>query len=417
MSIDRMNAVLKGAVEELRAKGTAKGQEMAVSGIIPATSGRGPRYLIEGYGDREFLRMNSNSYLGITMAPELIQAEEEAAKQFGTGPGAVRFISGTYSAHIELEAQLARFHAKEAGMLFSSAYVTSLGVLMPLATEETVFISDELNHNCIIQAMRLSRPRGKAIYRHNDMADLKAALEEWSGRARRALVVTDGIFSMRGDNVPLKEFAALCAGYADRFEEGLLTVMDDSHGVGGFGRSGRGTEEHCGSRADVLIGTLGKAFGVNGGYVVTSQPIVDYLRQTAPMYIYSNPITVAEARAASAALELVDSRRGLQILEHLRAMTKRFQQGLTRLGYETIPGDHPVVPLMVRDTAETAGLVGYLTDHGVLATGLNFPVVPRGDEEIRFQVNADHQPADIDYVLEVLSEYRTGQASAPAGAP
>ena len=409
MSLKRMNAVLQEAVEELKARGTAKAREMVVTGIKPATAARGPRYLIEGYGDTEFLRMNSNSYLGITMAPELIEAEEAAAKQFGTGPGAVRFISGTYRAHTDLEVELARFHGKEAGMLFSSAYVTSLGVLMPLSSTETVFISDELNHNCIIQAMRLSRPQGKAIYQHNDMADLQARLEEWAGHAKRALVVTDGIFSMRGDHVPLQEFVSICSTYADRFEEGLLTIMDDSHGVGGFGRTGRGTEEYCGARVDVLIGTLGKAFGVNGGYVVTSQPIVDYLRQTAPMYIYSNPITVAEARAAGAAVKLLDSPKGVKILEHLRTMTKRFQQGLAQLGYETIPGDHPVVPVMVRDTPRTAELVRFLTEHGVLATGLNFPVVPKGDEEIRFQVNADHQPADIDYVLDVLSDYKKGQ--------
>ena len=176
--------------------------------------------------------------------------------------------------------------------------------------------------------------------------------------------------------------------------------------MGGFGPTGRGTEEYCGARVDLLIGTLGKAFGVNGGYVVTSQEIVDYLRQTAPMYIYSNPITVAEARAASAALELVDSSRGLNMLEHLRAMTRRFQAGLETHGYETIPGDHPVVPLMVRDTAKTSELVSFLTGRGVLATGLNFPVVPKGDEEIRFQVNADHLPADIDYVLEVLKDFK-----------
>lgn len=406
MSIKKLNALLKGAVDELKARGTAKGKETVVTSIKPATAKNGPRYFIDGYGDKEFIRMNSNSYLGISMNPELIGAEEAAAREFGTGPGAVRFISGTYKPHTSLEARLASFHSKEAGMLFSSAYVTSLGVLMPLATEETVYISDELNHNCIIQAMRLSRPQGKAIYKHNDMADLEAKLGEWSGQARRALVVTDGVFSMRGDNVPLQEFVSTCSRYADRFEEGLITIMDDSHGVGGFGRTGRGTEEYCGAEVDLLIGTLGKAFGVNGGYVVTSREIVDYLRQTAPMYIYSNPITVAEASAASAALELLDSPRGAEILEHLRTMTRRFQAGLENYGYETIAGDHPVVPLMVRDTAKTAELVQFLMDRGVLATGLNFPVVPKGDEEIRFQINADHQESDIDRVLDVLREYR-----------
>ena len=406
MSMEKINALLKAAVDDLKARGTAKGRETVVTGIKPATAENGPRYCIEGYGEKEFIRMNSNSYLGISLQPELIEAEEAGARAFGTGPGAVRFISGTYKAHTDLEARLATFHNKEAGMLFSSAYVTSLGVLMPLATEETVYISDALNHNCIIQAMRLSRPKGKAIYKHNDMADLEAKLEAWSGQAKRALVVTDGVFSMRGDNAPLQEFVAICSRYADRFEEGLLTIMDDSHGVGGFGRTGRGTEEYCGAAVDLLIGTLGKAFGVNGGYVVTSVEIVDYLRQTAPMYIYSNPITVAEASAAGAALELLDSHRGLEILAHLRMMTKRFQAGLDKYGYETIAGDHPVVPLMVRDTAKTAELVQYLRDRGVLATGLNFPVVPKGDEEIRFQINADHQESDIDYVLEVLRKFR-----------
>jgi glycine C-acetyltransferase len=406
MSMEKLNALLKAAVEDLKARGTAKGRETVVTGIKPATAENGPRYFIEGYGEKEFIRMNSNSYLGISLQPELIEAEEAAARAFGTGPGAVRFISGTYKVHTDLEARLARFHNKEAGLLFSSAYVTSLGVLMPLATEETVYISDALNHNCIIQAMRLSRPKGKAIYKHNDMADLEAKLEAWSGQAKRALVVTDGVFSMRGDNAPLQEFVAICSRYADRFEEGLLTIMDDSHGVGGFGRTGRGTEEYCGAAVDLLIGTLGKAFGVNGGYVVTSVEIVDYLRQTAPMYIYSNPITVAEASAARAALNLLDSPRGLEILAHLRMMTKRFQAGLERYGYETIAGDHPVVPLMVRDTARTGELVRFLTERGVLATGLNFPVVPKGDEEIRFQINADHQESDIDYVLDVLREYR-----------
>ena len=194
MSIKRLNAVLKAAVDELKARGTAKGKEMVVTAIKPATAKNGPRYFIEGYGDREFIRMNSNSYLGMSMKPELIEAEEAAAREFGTGPGAVRFISGTYKPHTELEEKLASFHGKEAAMLFSSAYVTSLGVLMPLATEETVYLSDELNHNCIIQAMRLSRPQGKAIYKHNDMADLEAKLQrmgragkESPGRHRRCV--------------------------------------------------------------------------------------------------------------------------------------------------------------------------------------------------------------------------------------
>ena len=406
MSIERLNKVLTDAVNDLKTKGTAKGDEMVITGMKPAAGENGVRYFVEGFGNKEFVKMNSNSYLGMSLHPEVIKAEEEASNEFGVGPGAVRFISGTYKHHIELERKLAKFHGKESGMIFSSAYVTSLGVLMPLATKESIYISDELNHNCIIQAMRLSRPQGKAIYKHNNIADLEAKLQEWAGKTKRALVVTDGIFSMRGDNAPLKEFAELCEKYNDQYEEGVISIIDDSHGVGGFGPTGRGTEEYCGANVDVIIGTLGKGFGVNGGYVVTSKAITDYLRQTAPMYIYSNPITVGETAAALKALEILDSSEGLKLLAHLRKMTKRFEAGLHVNGYETIEGDHPIVPLMVRDTPKTADMVKFLTEHGVLATGLNFPVVPKGDEEIRFQVNGNHTEADIDYVINVLRKYK-----------
>ncbi|MFC1784168.1 aminotransferase class I/II-fold pyridoxal phosphate-dependent enzyme [Candidatus Neomarinimicrobiota bacterium] len=406
MSITKLNKILTDSVAELKAKGSAKGAEMVITGMKPAEGENSVRFFVEGYGNREFVKMNSNSYLGMSLHPEVIKAEEKATREFGVGPGAVRFISGTYKHHIELEEKLAKFHGKESGMIFSSAYVTSLGVLMPLATKETVYISDELNHNCIIQAMRLSRPLGKAVYKHNDMADLEAKIQEWAGKAKRALVVTDGIFSMRGDNAPLKEFTELCQKYDDKFEEGLISIIDDSHGVGGFGPTGRGTEEYCGANVNVIIGTLGKGFGVNGGYVVTSKAITEYLRQTAPMYIYSNPITVGETAAALKALEILDSPEGLKLLKHLRKMTKRFEAGLHANGYETIAGDHPVVPLMVRDTPKTADMVKFLTNHGVLATGLNFPVVPKGDEEIRFQVNGNHTEADIDYVIDILKKYK-----------
>ncbi len=190
-----------------------------------------------------------------------------------------------------------------------------------------------------------------------------------------------------------------------------MLVVDDSHGVGAFGphrpRARRNTRARD-PPVDVLVGTLGKAFGVNGGYVTGSRVLTDYLRETAPTYIYSNPITVGECAAALKALEIVDSPEGLRLLEHLRAMTARFEQGLLRLGYETIPGEHPVVPLMVRDTAKTTALVAHLRGYGILATGLKFPVVPRGDESIRFQVSADHTPHDVDSVLAALESFSEG---------
>jgi glycine C-acetyltransferase len=183
-------------------------------------------------------------------------------------------------------------------------------------------------------------------------------------------------------------------------------VVDDSHGVGAFGETGRGVEEFTGSPpVDILVGTLGKAFGVNGGYIASSGSVISFLRESSMMYIYSNPITPGEARAAQKSLEIVDSAEGRALLARLRRLTQRFEKGLGRIGIETIPGEHPVVPLMIRDTARTRAFTQYLYDNGVLVTGLAYPVVPRGDEEIRAQINADHTDADVDHVLELLEAY------------
>ncbi len=408
MPHDRFLQALSTEVDALRERGTIKGDESVIVKVLPAEGERGPRYLLEGQGDKPFLKMNSNNYLGMSLRREVIEAEEATTAEYGAGPGAVRFISGTYRQHIDLERQLAAFHGREASMIFSSAYATTLGVLVPLITAETVIISDELNHNCIINAMRLARPKDKQIYRHVDMAELDAKLSDAaaSGEFRRAIVVTDGIFSMRGDWAPLPELQAIIDKYDDAFPENVVLVVDDSHGVGAFGKTGRGTEEFTGARpSDILIGTLGKAFGVNGGYVTGSRQLVEYLRETAATYIYSNPITPGEAAAASKAISILDSPEGLRLLDHLRTMTAKFEKGIVDLGYETIPGEHPVVPLMVRDTPKTNALVRHLKDHGILATGLKYPVVPRGDEEIRFQVSADHTPSDIDFTLKVLESF------------
>jgi len=407
MPLDRITEVLQNHVADLERKGTAKGAETVVTKVIPPSGDRGPRFLLEGHGDREFIRMNSNSYLGMGLRAEIIEAEEQGARAFGAGPGAVRFISGTYAPHVELERRLAAFHSREAAMIFSSAYATIVGVITPLVSAETIVISDELNHNSIINAIRLSRPLDKAVYPHLDMGALEKAIEAAAGRAERVVVITDGIFSMRGDHAPLDVIVDIARRHDDKFPENILVVVDDSHGVGAFGATGRGTEEYTGSpQVDVLIGTLGKAFGVNGGYVVSTEAVIRYLRETAPFYIYSNPITPGEATAALKALEILDSPRGRELLDRLRSLTRRFEQGLIDAGFEVIPGEHPVVPLLVRDTMKTRALVAHLFEHGVLATGLAYPVVPRGDEEIRFQINADHTEADIDYVLEVLRKFR-----------
>jgi glycine C-acetyltransferase len=346
---------------------------------------------------------------------EVMAAEEEGTRRYGAGPGAVRFISGTYRPHVDLEERLAAFHGREAAMVFSSAYATVVSVLVPLLTEATVVISDELNHNCIINGIKMARPADKTIYPHNDVAGLERQLQAARGVARRAVVVTDGVFSMRGDHAPLAAIVETARRYDADFPENAVVVVDDSHGVGALGATGRGTEELTGARADLLVATLGKALGVNGGYVASSDAVVRFLRETAPMYIYSNPITPGEARAAGAALDLLDSARGRALVAHLHALTGRFERGLVELGYEVIPGEHPVVPLMVRDTARTRDLVRHLRAHGILATGLAYPVVPRGGEEIRFQVCADHTEADIDEVLGVLAAYPGRKEMASAG--
>ncbi|MDA8018454.1 MAG: aminotransferase class I/II-fold pyridoxal phosphate-dependent enzyme [Thermoanaerobaculia bacterium] len=398
-----LDAALETHVARLEEQGTAKGAENVIVRVLAAEGDRGPRCLLEGQGDKLFLKMNSNSYLGLSAREELLHAEEEAARSFGSGPGAVRFISGTYRHHTELERRLAAFHGRESGMIFSAAYATVLGVLVPLVDRETTVISDELNHNCIINAMRLARPKEKMIYGHLEMAELRKSLA--GGTGRRAILVTDGIFSMRGSHAPLREIVALAREHDARYEEGVTVVVDDSHGVGAFGRSGRGTEEYAGARGDVLVGTLGKAFGVNGGYVVGSAALTRFLRESAPTYIYSNPITVGECAAALASLDILESDEGPRRLDHLQEMTTRFAKGIVDIGWETIPGDHPVTPLMVRETEKTAALVEHLFDHGILATGLNYPVVPKGDQSIRFQINADHTARDIDEVLTAIEDF------------
>jgi glycine C-acetyltransferase len=407
MPSDRFLPALAAELAALDARGNPKRHESVIVEVVPARDGFGPRYRLAGEGEKPFLKMSSNNYLGMNLHPEVIAAEEEASRRYGAGPGAVRFISGTYAPHVELESALARFHGREAAMIFSSAYATMIGTFLPLVTPETAIVSDELNHNCIIQAIRLARPREKRVYRHNDMADFAAKLAEVAGSCRRALVVTDGVFSMRGDHAPLDELFRIAREHDAEFPENVVTIVDDSHGVGAYGPTGRGTEEQLGvaGGADLLVGTLGKAFGVNGGYVVGARVLVDFLRETAPMYIYSNPITPAEAAAALRSVEITDGPEGRQRIAHLRAVTKRFRDGLLALGLETLPGEHPVVPLFVRDTPKTVALVQHLRAHGVLATGLSYPVVPKGDETIRFQLSADHTAADVDLALDVLKRF------------
>jgi glycine C-acetyltransferase len=352
--------------------------------------------------------MNSNSYLSLSHHPAVLQAGDHAAKAFGAGPGAVRFIDGTAAPHIALEDRIARFTGRPAARIFNSAYTTVLGLALTLGGPDTFWIGDELNHNCIIRAMRIANvpKQQRAIYKHNDLGDLKRQLDAVPPAIGRVIVIFDGIFSMRGDNAPLSEIQRLCAEAHPRFRDGVVTMMDDSHGIGAYGTSGRGTEEFCGARADILVGTFGKAFGVNGGFVAASPDLIEAVRQKADTYIYTNPLGAGDAAAALAGVNVADGAEGRQRLEHLHARTRQFREGLQALGLESIPGPHPVVPLLVRDTDKTRATVKHLFDNGILAVGLTFPVVPRGDETVRFQINAAHTSDDIDQVLHALPRAR-----------
>lgn len=406
MPTHALTKVLAERLDEMAQRGRLKGKETVLRAVVAADQDRGPRYLIEGEGQKPFLRMNSNSYLGLALRSEVTAAEEQAVANYGTGPGAVRFISGTWSPHIALERRLAAFHGRESGMLFSSAYAAVMGLIPALVTDKTAVISDELNHNSIVNAIALARPAEKRIYKHLDIADLERHLKGASNECVRAIIVTDGIFSMRGDHAPLDRIMTLARAYDGLFASNVIVVVDDSHGVGAIGKTGRGTEEYLGSGpVDFLVATLGKAFGVNGGYIVADQTVISYLRETSPFYIYSNPITPAEAAAALKSVDILDSPVGMALMAHLRTMSARFKAGLVEHGFETLPGEHPVVPLMLRDTARTSLLVGHLHQEGILATGLNYPVVPKGDEEIRFQICADHTAQDIDSVLRALTRF------------
>lgn len=410
MSLDKICAVTNRELEDFREREILKGKEKIVTEIRPASGKRGPRVLIKGFGDREFLKMNSNSYLGMGLRKELIEAEEKTVKALGVGPGAGRSLSGTYEDHVELEKELAKFHDKEAGMIFSSAYAAVMGTMFSLISENTVVLSDELNHNCIINGIRLARPKEKKIYAHNDMQDLYRGLEESVGFCKRVIVVTDGIFSMRGEHAPLQEIADLVEEYDSRFEEGVVLVVDDSHGVGACGETGRGTLELAHEkRVDILIATMGKAFGVNGGYVVSKKDMIIYLKEIAPFYVYSNSITQGEASAIRQALKILDSDRGKKLLKYLKETADYFRKGILDLGYEVILSDHPLVPLMVRDTKKTKRLVKFLEDNNVFVAGIFYPIVPKGDELIRFQISADHTKYDIDYVLGVLEKFKLAQ--------
>ncbi len=405
MSTDRLDAALELELENLQLEGRAKPQERVIRGYIPPGEKTGPRYLLEG-STKEFLRMNSNSYLSLSHHLRLISAADRATHEFGVGPGAVRFIDGTYSYHADLEKRIATFTDKPAAKIFNSAYTANCGLALSISNPKTHWIGDQLNHNSIIRAMRIAGVArdNKGIFKHNDMDDLHRCLAEVDSEIERVVIIFDGVYSMRGDTAPIDQINAIAAQYHSRFKEGVITVVDDSHGIGAYGRTGRGTPEYCKAQPDIIVGTFGKAFGVNGGFIAATKTITEAVRQKADTYIYTNPLSVADCAAAAAAIDICDGEEGRALLKNLLARQDQFRSGLKDRGKETIDGPHPVIPMLVRDTAKTHDMVNKLYERGILVVGLTFPVVPQGDESIRFQINAAHKEDDIAFVLGALDD-------------
>jgi glycine C-acetyltransferase len=407
MPIEKLNAALVQDVETLKSEGRAKSPERVIVDYIPSTNGNGPRYKLKD-ATQEFIRMNSNSYLSLSNHKDLMEAADEATKKFGVGPGAVRFIDGTYESHITLEQGVAAFCSMPAAKIFNSAYTANCGLALAISNNHTYWIGDMLNHNSIIRAMRIAgiSRENKAIYQHNDVIDLEQCLEQVPDSIERVIIISDGIFSMRGDYAPLDKIVEKARKFDDKFKDGVITVIDDCHGTGAYGSRGRGTPEYTDGVPDIITTTFGKAFGVNGGAILASPEVVEAVRQKADTYIYTNPLSAADCAAAVKALEIADGLEGLKRLTNLRERINQFRIGLADLEFESIPGPHPIIPLLVRDTQKTHQMVKRLFDKGILVVGLTFPVVPKGDETIRFQINADHTQKDVEYVLNALAEFK-----------
>ena len=386
----------------LDALGTSKRHERVIEGFTKEAC---PRAIING---KHFMLFNSNDYLGLRFNGEVHQAEIESLEKYGGAAGAVRFISGTLRVHVELEEALARFHHREAAMLFSSAFSANVSVIQALCkgpsagslvSDNVAIVSDELNHRSIIDGIRIANlpTESRAVFCHGDYDSLKEELEKKAGKFKRVLVISDGVFSMLGKSADVKKIREIVNDFDDKFEDGVLFILDDSHGVGCFGQNGRGCEEIYGAKSDLLVGTLGKAFGVEGGYVAGDKIIIDYLREAAASYIYSNPVSPASAGAALEALRIVDSKRGEILLEKLRANITYFKEQMKRAGFVfAADSQHTIQPILVGDSQKTKNFTQALFDEGVLVTPINYPVVPKGREEIRVQLSALHNRAEIE---------------------
>ena len=348
---------------------------------------------------RRVVNLCANNYLGLAGDPALVRAAQEALPRWGFGLSSVRFICGTQDVHRTLEARLAAFLGFEDAILFSSCFDANGGVFEALLGEEDAVVSDALNHASIIDGIRLCKAK-RYRYASSDMGDLDAKLAEaGAAGARFKLVVTDGVFSMDGH---LANLPAIC-DLAERHR--ALVMVDDSHAVGFIGEKGRGTHEHhrVMGRVDLVTGTLGKALGgASGGYVAGSRPVVEWLRQKARPYLFSNTLAPVIAAVSLGVLDLVE--RGDDLRRKLRDNARHFRDGMTKAGFELLPGEHPIVPVMLHDAKLAQEMSRRLLEEGIYVIGFFFPVVPRGAARIRTQLSAAHSREDLDLAVEKFTK-------------
>jgi glycine C-acetyltransferase len=347
-------------------------------------------------GRGEVIILSSNNYLGLAGHPEVVRAGIEGLERFGAGTASVRFICGTFEPHLALERALADLSGTEAALTYVSCWNANEACIPSLTDETTVILTDALNHASLIDAIRLSRPASKVIYPHSDMGALRDGLAA-APRDARKLIVTDGVFSMEGELAKLPEIVELAR------EHDAVVIVDDSHGVGVLGETGRGTVEHFGllGEVDVITGTLGKALGgAAGGYVAASEEVCDVLAQRSRPQLFSNALPPTVACSALRSIELMLEQP--ELLARLRENTRAFRELLTEAGYRPLDGEAAIVPIIVGETAEAMALSARLLDEGVFVTGFGFPVVPEGTARVRVQMSAALKPEHLQRAIEAF---------------
>jgi len=357
------------------------------------------RVQMEGRG--EVLILSSNNYLGLCDEPSVIQAGKDALDKYGAGTGSVRFICGTFTIHREVEAALARFVGTESSLTYVSAWNANEGFTSTMVEEGDFVISDALNHASIIDSIRLAKATTKcttAVYKHSDLDDLKAKLESARG-ARRRIIWTDGVFSMEGDIAKLPEILELARTYD------AILVVDDSHGTGVLGARGRGTAEHLGvlGEVDVITSTLGKALGgAAGGFTAAAAAVTDYLTQRSRPQLFSNALPPTVAGSALASVQYIEQHPERVTTLHENA--RFFRSAIREAGFDPLPGETPIVPIIVGETALAIKMSEMMLDEGIFVTGFGYPVVPQGHARIRCQLSAAHTRADLEFAVEVFKK-------------